>query len=353
MTSWQRLVRYVFPESRFAAYRLPHVVLEALVALSLAFLVWLYARSRHHETLDQVPIPVQVTLAPAQAGQYDLEVHGSSRALVSFTGPPSCVRELREKLQRGAVRVNLVLTVPEDRQNDSTYRDTICVEPTNVPVPPGVEASLVEAPFCIPVTVHRLVERRLPVRLDYAGEPRISQVKLEPATVMVRGPKDILDRVRSIATQPFTLPSPGDNVAVNDSIARGEVALVHELEGRPVQITPETITLRYRVLPRQKAYEVADVPVNFLCPPNFPWRPRFGNQRAGRVTVRVLGPTAEEAPAVLAYVDLTHGDFTQGRNREPLRLQLPREFQLAQDTPPLVTFYLDPLEPTATEFRGE
>jgi hypothetical protein len=352
MTSWPRPLHAVFPWSWLAALRVPHVVLEVLVALSLAFLVWLYARSRHQETLDQVPVPVQIALAPALAGQYDLEINGNARVLASFTGPAACMRELREKLTRGAVRVSMTLTVPEERQNDSAYRDTVCVEAAHVPVLPGVETALVEAPSCIPVTVHRLVERRLPVRLDYAGESHISQIKLEPATVMVRGPKDILDRVRSINTQPYTVP-PSETASASESLVRGEIAVVHELEGRPVQTTPETVTYRYRTQPRQKLYELPDVPVHFLCPPEFPWRPRFARPAAGRVSLRVLAPALDEPPQVLAFVDLTSGEFTQGRNREPLRVQLPREAQLAQDTPPLVTFYLDPLDPAAIGLRQE
>jgi len=353
MTAWQRLLRFAFPESWRAAFRLPHFILEVLVALSLAFLVWLYARSRHQDTLDQVPIPVQISVAPALAGQYDLEFSGPSRALVSFTGPASCMRELREKLQRGAVRVNIALTVPEDRQNDSIYRDTVCVEAAHVPVPPGVEPSLVEAPFCIPVTLHRLADRRLPVRLDYAGDSRIGQIKLEPATVLVRGPKEILDRARSIPTQPYLVPSAKEGGSVSESLVRGEIALIHELEGRPILTTPETVTFHYRVQPRQKTYELTEVPVHFLCPPDCPWRPRFGSPEAGKVSLRVMSPTAEEVPAVVAFVDLTHGEFTQGRNKEPVRLQLPKDAQLAQDASPLVTFYLDPIDPSATNFHGE
>jgi len=263
------------------------------------------------------------------------------------------MRELREKLQRGAVRVNIALTVPEERQGDSTYRDTVCIEAAHVPVPAGVEASLVEAPFCIPVTLHRLAERRLPVRLDYAGESRISQIKLEPATVMVRGPKDILDRAGSIPTQAYPVPSPKEGTAAGEPLVRGEIALIHELEGRPIQTTPETVTFHYRYQARQKTYELSDVPVGFLCPADFPWRPRFATARAGKVSLRVTCLTAEEVPSVVAFVDLTHGDFTSGRNREPVRLQLPREAQLAQDASPVVTFYLDPIEHTATTERGD
>ena len=91
-------------------------ILSFLVALSLAFLVWLYARSREQEILDNVPIPVDVTLTASQADQYILDVTGPSQVSVSFAGPPARIRELRGMLQRGELRVDMKLTVPEDRQ---------------------------------------------------------------------------------------------------------------------------------------------------------------------------------------------------------------------------------------------
>jgi hypothetical protein len=47
---------------------------------------------------------------------------------------------------------------------------------------------------------------------------------------------------------------------------------------------------------------------------------------------------------VIAFVDLTRGNLARGRNLEPLRLQLPKDFQLAQPAAPLVSFYLDDAE---------
>ena len=42
----------------------------------------------------------------------------------------------------------------------------------------------------------------------------------------------------------------------------------------------------------------------------------------------------DEAPSVSAYVDLTHRKFGEGLYvQEPLRLQLPKEFQLDQPPP--------------------
>jgi hypothetical protein len=179
--------------------------------------------------------------------------------------------------------------------------------------------------------------------LDYAGDLRISSIKMEPASVVVRGPKEILDRARHIATQPYTLPSPQSEIS-SELVARGQVSLVMEIDGHPVQCIPDSVALRLRAHPRQKTYELADLPVQFLCPPEFTWRPRFASAAAGKVTVKIVGPATEETPAVLAFIDLTHADLGRGRNVEPLRLQLPKDFQLVQEMPQLVAFYLDPVD---------
>jgi hypothetical protein len=327
-------------------YRLRTGLLKVVVALSLAFLVWLYARSRHQETLDDVLIAVHVALAESNQGHFDLEISGNSRVLVSFAGPPSCIHELRSLLQRGAVQVNCTLTVPEERQIDSSYRETVRVEAGDVPVPPGVTVCVIEGRNTVPVTVHRIVERRLPVRLESVGEAHISQVKIEPATVLVRGPQDLLDQVRALPTQVYALPAAPETVPAAESMVRGEIGLVKEFDGRAIQCNPAMVTFRCRIHPRQRTYEFDDVPVHFLCPANFPWRPRFATPADGKISVRLTGPASDETPLIQAYVDLTQGSFEGGRNREPLRLQLPKEYQPATDAPRLVSFVLEPLGKT-------
>jgi hypothetical protein len=323
-------------------HRLRTVLLKIVVALSLAFLVWLYARSRQQDTLDDVPIPVHVELAETFVGHYDLEVSSTSRVLVSFAGPLPCIRDLRRELQRGNVQVNTILTVPDERQNDSSYHETIHVEAGDVPVPPGVTVTVIEGRNAVPVTVHRLVERRLPVRLESVGQARISQVKLEPATVVVRGPQDVLDQARALPTQLYTLPPPPETATAGNSLLRAEIGLAKEIDGRAIQCNPATVTLRCHVQPQQRLYEIDDVPVHFLCPVDFPWRPRFASPVDSKVSVRVVGPASDEVPLIQAYVDLTQGTFEGGRNHVPLRLQLPKEYQPASDVPRLVTFVLEP-----------
>ncbi len=331
----------------FTGFRLRHFLLEMLVALSLAFLVWLYTYTRGQESIDMVSIPVQLTLAPGLADNYDLEILGANRIPVSFTGTPSRIRDLRGLLQHSAVQAAVTLTVPEERQKDATYRQTVEVEAAAIPVPPGVIATITEGRNQIPVLLHRLAERNLPVRLEYAGEPRIGQLKIEPATVLVRGPKALLDRARSLATQPYSPPASWETRSDSDAVLRSQATLVTELDGRPIQVSPTIVSLRFRLYPRHRVYELTDVPVHFLCPPDFAWHPRFAPDQPACVKLKLLGPAGDEPPVVQAYVDLTRGTFARGRNVEPLRLQLPRDFQLAQDAPQRIAFHLDPSDRTA------
>src|SRR5262245_4821370 len=181
--------------------------ISCLVALCLALLVWLYLRSRDREMLDNVQIPVQVTVAPGQADHYDLEVGGASQVLASFVGPPSRMRELRGMLQRGELRIDVIVTVPDSRLEDNRYQETLRIDVADIHPPPGVQPLVVEGRNRIPVTLHRLAEQRLPVHYQAAAEDRVAQATLEPTTVLVRGPKEVLERVKSINTQPHALPA--------------------------------------------------------------------------------------------------------------------------------------------------
>lgn len=319
-------------------------MISLVVALSLALLVWLYARSRDQEVLDNVPVPVQVTLDPEQAEHYRLEVTGPNHVMVSFTGAPVRIRELQGMLQRNELQIPLSFAVPAEHLHEARYNDSILVDSSDVHTPPGVSVVMVEGRNHISLSLHRLIERRLPVRFDAVHEEQLGTVVVEPATVLVRGPQDVLERARVISTQPSELPA---HSPLSGSVLR--VPLVQELEGRPIQAIPGRVTVRMPPQPR-KIYELPDVPVHFLCPADFPLRPKFFNERAGRISLRVKGPAREEQPKVYAFVDLVQGHCSApGRYDEPVQIQLPKDFELVQDPPRGVAFQLVPAESVARD----
>lgn len=313
-------------------------MLSLVVALSLAFLVWLYARSRDQEVLDNVPVPVQVTMAPDQAEHYRLELNGPNHVMVSFTGSPLHIRELQSMLQHNELQIPLTFSVPAEHLHESRYSDSLLVESGDIHTPPGVTAVLVEGRNRIALTVRRMVERRLPVRFETFNDEAAGQVVIEPATVLVRGPQEVLERARAIATQPSELPARWPQ---SGSVLR--VPLVQELEGRPVQVVPARVVVRMPPQPR-KVYELSEVPVYFLCPVEFPLRPKFFDERSGRIALRVQGPDRDELPKIYAFVDLTQGRFPAGRYHEPVRIQLPKEYELVQEPPRGVSFQLVPAD---------
>ncbi len=324
-------------------------MIDRLFSLSVAFLlaslVWLYASSREQEMLDNIPVPVQIAVAPGQADYYTLEVNGAAQVPVSFSGPPARIRELRGLIQRGELRVDVSLAVPEERQQEPRYLDTVRVDAADLPVPPGVTPILIEGRNRIPVTLRRVVERRLPIRFDHAADDRLGRAAVEPATVLVRGPQEVLDRMASIATQPFALPSRPEGLAP-ETVVVGPVPLVEQFEGRPLRASPDSVMVRLTLQPRRKHYEV-DAPIHFLCPANFPRRPKFRAERDAKLTVRLSGPASEEAPRVFAFIDLTApGKFASASPYydEPLVIQFPPGFQLDQPLPRFVAFELAPPE---------
>lgn len=315
-------------------------LVSLVMAVCLASLIWLYARSREQDTLDNVPLPVELTLSPRQADLFSLET-AERQVVVSFTGPPQRIRELHLMLQRRELHVVKSITVPDERLGESRFSDAIDIEASDINAPVGVTVIALEGRNRVPFTLHRLIEKRLPVRFDNLRDtPTAGPIIIEPATVLVRGPREVLDRAQFIPTQPSDLPVRPMH-ASSDAAAIGRVPLVEEMEGRPIRVTPPHVQVRVPGKAR-KLYELTDVQVQFLCPPNFHLRPRFIDERSGKVTLKLLGPISEEAPKISVFIDLSKGKFVSGLNHEPLQIQLPRDFQLTHEPPRVAAFELLP-----------
>lgn len=316
-------------------------LLSLLIAVTLACLAWLYARSRDPEVLDNVPVPVQVALVAGQAESYDLELNAPAQVPVSFKGPPSRMRELRQMLQDGELVVSMTLAVPDERKGEAKYLDTVRVDAADVHAPPGVTPMVLEGRNRVPVTLRRVVQRRLPVRLDPPPDDRVSGVRIEPETVLVRGPKVILDRVRAVLTQPCLLAAGAEGGPEQQQVSLGAVPLLRELDGRPVACVPDVVSVRVMFRTRERGYEVPRVRVHFLCPPGFRLRPRFVNPGADCIPLALVGPSDREPAGVVAFVDLSRREFKPGIYvSESVTLQLPAGYRLAREPPTSPPFQL-------------
>lgn len=320
-----------------------------LIAVGLAALVWMYTRSRDLESIDNVRIPVELQVSGSQADLYDLDVAGNPEVVASFVGPPSRLRELRARLHHGELRPQRVITVPDERLRDPRYAETLRVDAAEIPVPPGVHVVVNEVHNRIPITMTRLVEKQMKVEFRHAAGHRISQVAIEPPTVSVKGPMEVLERQDYLShpTVLYQLPLDESERPSNAPITV-TVALAREVFGRSVRVTPAEVAVKFVLVPDQKDFDLADVPIHFLTPQNFSLRPRFRSEREGFIRLRVRGPAASEKPAtaaVKAYVDLTRRAFQPGMQpEEPIQVQLPPGFKLiGPEQPRLPAFELVPL----------
>lgn len=325
------------------AARMRHVLVEALVAWCLAFIVWMYMHSRAHQYVEHVQIPVSIQLTPSLRDHFAVECPSVPKTTVSFSGPSSRMRELKNKLYRGQIQAIVQYTLPEEKQKESMFTDVANLEGAKLSLPPGIAVDWHEPNLSIPITVHRIVERSLPVKLDFTGDVRISNVKIEPATVTVRGPKVAVDRAQAISTLPFEFTAPTEEEP-KEFLVREGLDLTSELDGRAVQATPRQVHLKCKVMPRKKIYEVTDLPIRFAIPDRYPWQARFA-ESGGKIALRIVGPAGEEVPRVRAYIDLAQEVFGRGRNVSPVRVELPKDFELVERRTPMAAFYLDDPEP--------
>lgn len=317
-------------------------LLTGSLAFALALFVWLYARSRERETLDNISIPVTVRLAPGLADSYRLESPAAGQVRVTFAGPTNRLREVQEAISRNEIGVAIDYSIPEDQVDRNRVEDSVRVEATDLKVPPGVVVAPIDGRNRVPVTLSRLGEKILKVRVETSKdlEPRLRVI---PETARVKGPRDLLERLLEISVALPTRDELGFMGLTPGRPAR--LPLPREIDGIAVSAEPESVVVR--IDPQApRLYPLADLPIHFLCPPNFPLRPRFLDDRAGKLQLRVQGPDLPEPPRVHAFVDLTGGKFLPGPGVEPVQIQLPRDFTLAQDPPGKVSFELVPVEAT-------
>lgn len=340
-------------------------VVTPVIALGLAFLIWVYLRSRDQE-VQVYSVPVKVSIDAQQEDRYVFESKPDTKMRVKFYGLPARLRAVKEMVDLGELALRRVARAPAevDQRLDSEYQETLQFDATALTptLPLGVHAEIAPADARVPVVFKRIIEKTLLVQpnISLAGYELDGPVRAEPPTVKVTGPKSVLDQVSHLvldAWQPT--PPAGFELMTENSVELTSKLRVPAKIGREavtVKVTPEVVEVKVKVKPALRVYELTDVPVHFLCPADFPYRPQFPSESHATCKVRVRGP-ANKSPEVRAYVDLPalaaqqalkHGTYPD----VTISVDLPNGFFLDGAPPKLSAFKLVQLDPAPGKPTG-
>lgn len=321
-----------------------------IIALGLAFLVWVYMRSRDQE-VQSYPIPVEVSLDPQQADRYSFDTKPENQTVrVKFYGLPSRLREVKDQVEGRNLVIRHMVRVPAvvDQRQDSEYQDIIQFDSNALQLPLGVHADINPVEGRLQIKLRRMMERTLqlqPMVTTGTAQYEVDNIRLEPATVKVFGPKSVLESMSQLLLDNWQ-PRLPTGLTLTEEEVSGSIQLPAKIKQEVVRMEPDHVEIRARLKPALRVYEMNDVPIAFLCPANFPYRPLFTSERHGAIAqLKVRGPL-NKIPEVRAYIDLTQRpNLKPGLYPdEPIMIDLPNGYYLAQDAPRLSAFKLELLE---------
>ena len=200
-------------------------------------------------------IPKDLQLREASAEEVEIQVSGR-RGLVSSLDTQQ-VRAFLSLARIGAGELEFVLKAE------------------NIALPPGLKVERITPPS-ITLVMERILDQAVKVRADLVGPPpdgfEVETVRVQPDTVMVRGPATIVEDLTSIRTGPVDLRSlrlrdgqAGQDVRLilaSPSIALPELekGQVHvSIRFRPAEAKREEGTARVRIYKVQKGDTLYDI----------------------------------------------------------------------------------------------
>jgi hypothetical protein len=200
-----------------------------LTSLGLSVFLWFLAEG---EEPASALVPVDLTVRPP-AGRTVVRTAGPVRALVS--GPR------RELLKLHASPMHLTRVLPDTTAADEVRLD---VGPGDLELPRGVDVHVQDVqPRAIAVdldsTFQRIVPVRALVRLQPGSTHVMSAIAVVPGTVRLLGPRDAIERIDSVQTEPL-------EVARADGPVEESLALDTSGFGR-VRVLPAAVTVRVDV----------------------------------------------------------------------------------------------------------
>lgn len=287
-----------------------------LISLVLAVGFWFYVVGEESiEITKTVPleiIPPSEKLSVVKSSTYFLEatLHAPRNLMSAFSS------------------VNITASHRiEGTQNPGDYSFTVSYNDFSLPAP---TIRIVRVfPSVVTVTLDELIVKKLPVEVEVAGEPAFGyridkeQIELDPNTVLVEGPKEALEKMDVIKTEPVQLvgrvrsfrrtikiQQPNGIRVIGDGIAEIQIPVKAEYAEK----------------------EFTDIPVKPLGSPALNHYPVL---QTPQISIALKGPQAlvdKLAPKdFLAYADV--GGLKEGAYDIPVQFVLPSDIVLKNETP--------------------
>ncbi|MDK2854863.1 MAG: hypothetical protein PWQ41_1503 [Bacillota bacterium] len=287
------------------------------------------------ESIVQRQLPVELVLRGTPAPGYAAGPPVLSPVQVLIEGPRSRVKMASRavvRLDTEGAKDNIRVSVPVQ-----------ILDSKGAPVPEGLRIKPEVVDVSLPVA--RLPAKLVPVKPQIIGEPaegyKVSQVLVEPATIIISGPAAMLAEINSVSTMPLDVTGAstnqsGDLRVVLPQDVRAEVERVRVtavIEPKTVQRTVEGVEV--------KVHDLGDK-LTAAVQPN-----------TVRVTVAGLYQNVNWLTAgdLTAYVSAR--ELTSGEHELEVKLVLPEAVRRVAVEPPKVKLIVKPAEASPEEKKTE
>ena len=272
-----------------------HRLTESLKTLSLVapltLLIWILAeRASLSESTTEVQFEVALTDPALDATVIDPP---NQRLKLELTGPRARIDDLKTKLQQRKNTLRFQIETQYDPRSEQTLPVLDLVSSDPLIEQSGVTVTLA-TPTNVKIGVDAVIDWEVAVRLPDAVAPRVKNVVIDPATVVIRGPETAVKRLFPPEAKWIYLDVSPSNPVLGTTG-------VQELRDVPLVFpgkSADRVSVREKVV-RSVRFEVAQSESEYTIP---------------KVFIQVLKPIAMEGAAV---VRLSQRSVTSIRVRGP------------------------------------
>jgi hypothetical protein len=298
-----------------------------LMALSMAIALWSYATGKYTGELT-CDVPLQITCPSG----YTLLQQSTRELKVKLKGPKQSIDYVTELLRTRELVAKYELS-GEGRPTLDVAEEVIMLDRKNFNLPPDIKLDSLN-PARVRVTLGRLEEKTLLVRLQKKGEPAPGYVLagefFYPFQIEVTGPASLLKEAKSISTTLIDISNltPDQNRTFPWRVPLEQRVLLTR-NGETVEVPVKcdkqiNVWLQVTEQPGNKTFH--KVKIKLLQPPDFPHKIKLQEEE---IDIKVKGPKLllDKLSPPEVYIDVG-GLEPPGPYKRPLRCTLPPQVEL-------------------------